>query len=618
MAKQLFNGLVKYAGADYSKYTGAQNPGKLVFAEITEGDNKGKYIYANGIEYKIADATDFDTLTVRVDAFAIEAKNDKLILTGLDTDGKTAKTYAEIPVKDSSYVKLDAVDGSIQASLDEGQMVFAATSEHKNDKKIATDGWVKDQLDALNEEVEERLDNLDASVADLSTRMQCVETSANKYYDDALHTVIVKDDDYINASFGPKTGNAGEKTQTLTIGIDLSALTKATDSKYSNDVSIATKGYVDEQVAKAIAGGVVYKGTVATLPEEGMQNGDMYKMSVTDPVTGEGHPEWKKGDVAIWLQPDPTQDGDWEIIPAGDDIEWTGVKVGDTLVIDPTKGGDVTFVAETGADALIEVAGNGGNTPTVTYTATDKLKSAVATVEGLKIATSTSTGNYIDIESSYNASTFDISLGVKIVDISTATSTNTGLVDAYNVKQELDKIKSQVDNLDVDSTEAADKILVGVSQTDGKIASTAAGLKINNVDFTHVVGTAEMTATISGNNTLIGGADNAWKDVSISKAITDLSTAIDNIADNIITGEDALTPVTGTAANDDYVAVTATRDAETGNVTLDSSVLVATNTVDADIKNNNADVADATPTGLATDAYVKNAIINALAWEVLD
>lgn len=445
MAKQLFNGLVKYYGTEISKYNTAKSFGKLVFAEITGSDpSAGKYIYANGIEYKIADATDFDTLTARVNAFAIEAKNDKLILKGLDTDGQTVKTYAEIPLADSTYVKLDASNGSIKASLDEDQIVFAATtSEHKDDKKIATDGWVKDQLDKLNDEVDERLDNLDASVDDLSTRMHDVETSAN-IYDDALQTVIVIDDDYINASFGEKTGNAGDKSQTLTIGIDPSALTKATDATYAGDVSIATKGYVDEKVAEAIAGGVVYRGSVATLPKEGMQNGDMYKMSATDPETGEGQPEWKKGDVAIWLQPDPTQDGDWEIIPAGDDIEYTGVKVGDTLVIDPTKGGDVTFVAETGADALIEVAGNGGNTPTVTYTASDKLKSAVATVEGLKIATSTSTGDYINIESSYNASTFDISLGVKVVKLEDIIDegTNTGLADARDVKEALDEISS--------------------------------------------------------------------------------------------------------------------------------------------------------------------------------
>lgn len=442
MAKQLFNGLVKYSGTEISKYNTAKSLGKLVFAEITGTDpSAGKYIYANGIEYKIADATDFDKLTARVDAFAIEAKNDKLILTGLDAN-KNTSTYAEIPLADSTYVKLETDDGSIQASLDENQMVFAEDDDES--KKIATDGWVYEQLDEITEVIDEHLDNLDASVNDLSTRMNDVETSANTYYDNALQTVIVRDDSYINASFGEKTGNAGDKSQTLTIGIDPSALTKATDSKYSNDVSIATKGYVDEQVAKAIAGGVVYRGTVATLPEEGMQNGDMYKMSETDPETGEGHPEWKKGDVAIWLQPDPTQDGDWEIIPAGDDIEYTGVKVGDTLVIDPTKGGDVTFVAETGDDALIEVAGNGGNTPTVTYTATDKLKSAVATVEGLDIATSTSTGNYIDIESSYNASTFDISLGVKIVKLEDIIDedTNTGLADARDVKEALDEISS--------------------------------------------------------------------------------------------------------------------------------------------------------------------------------
>lgn len=618
MAKQLFNGLVKYYGTEISKYNTAKSLGKLVFAEITGSDpSAGKYIYANGIEYKIADATAFDTLTARVNAFEIEAKNDKLILKGLDTDGQTVKTYAEIPLADSTYVKLETVDGSIKASLDEDQIVFAATtSEHKDDKKIATDGWVKDQLDKLNDEVDERLDNLDASVDDLSTRMHDVETSANTYYDNALQTVIVTDDSYINASFGEKTGNAGNKSQTLTIGIDPAALTKATDS-HAVDVSIATKGYVDEQVAIAVKGGVQYRGTATELPDTA-QNGDMYKMTNDQQTT---HPKWRDGDVAIYYIAEGQTTGIWEIIPAGDDIDWTGIKVGDTFIIDPTKGGDVTFVAETGDGALIQVAGD-GTAQTVTYTATDKLKSAVATVEGLKIATSTSTGDYINIESSYNASTFDISLGVKVVKLEDIIDegTNTGLADARDVKEALDEISSQVDDLDLDDVYEANKVVVGVAQEDGQVSATTAGIKVNGKDVTTATtpeGTKDLTVTISGEDILVGG-ESVHAEKTIDEAITDLSTAIDEIADNLITGETALTPGTGTAANDDYVAVTATRDAETGNVTLDSSVLVATNTVDADIKDNNADVADATPTGLATDAFVKNAIINALAWEVLD
>lgn len=172
----------------------------------------------------------------------------------------------------------------------------------------------------------------------------------------------------------------------------------------------------------------------------------------------------------------------------------------------------------------------------------------------------------------------------------------------------------------MDDVYKANKVVVGVAQKDGQVSATTAGIKVNGKDVTTATtpeGTKDLTVTISGEDILVGG-ESVHAEKTIDEAITDLSTAIDKIADNLITGEDALTPGTGTAANDDYVAVTATRNDENGNVTLGSSVLVATNTVDADIKDNNADVAGATPTGLATDAYVKNAIINALAWEVLD
>lgn len=130
----------------------------------------------------------------------------------------------------------------------------------------------------------------------------------------------------------------------------------ATESVDPASTKLASKLYVDEAAKKAaddaITKAVVYKGAVATLPTEGMANGDMYKLTtaISTPVSA------KAGDTAIYNG----KTASWDIIPSGNDIEYTGVKVGDTTVIDATVGGDVTFAA---GDKLSVVGAAG----TVTY-----------------------------------------------------------------------------------------------------------------------------------------------------------------------------------------------------------------------------------------------------------
>lgn len=122
---------------------------------------------------------------------------------------------------------------------------------------------------------------------------------------------------------------------------------------------LTTKAYVDAQVNKAIAGGVQYKGTTTTIPAN-PANGDMYKVTA-DITTGEDGKTIlaKDGDVIIYKT--DGEAGSWDVIPSGNDIEYTGVIANDTTVIDATKGGDVTFVAGNG----LTVAGAAGK---VTYT----------------------------------------------------------------------------------------------------------------------------------------------------------------------------------------------------------------------------------------------------------
>lgn len=94
MAKQNFLGLVKFTGAS-SEYEKQKALGKLIFAQITSPDaSAGKYIYANGIEYKVADSTDLDNLIQRVST--LETSMGTLEAWKLVVDGSIAALDASV------------------------------------------------------------------------------------------------------------------------------------------------------------------------------------------------------------------------------------------------------------------------------------------------------------------------------------------------------------------------------------------------------------------------------------------------------------------------------------------------------------------------------------------
>lgn len=57
--KNTFAGLIKISTDSYSVYEEQKHLGKLIFADVSTGEKAGKYIYANGIEYNILDASAF-------------------------------------------------------------------------------------------------------------------------------------------------------------------------------------------------------------------------------------------------------------------------------------------------------------------------------------------------------------------------------------------------------------------------------------------------------------------------------------------------------------------------------------------------------------------------------
>lgn len=207
----------------------------------------------------------------------------------------------------------------------------------------------------------------------------------------------------------------------------------AKESIDPTSTKLASKLYVDEAAKKAaddaIAKAVVYKGAVATLPTEGMANGDMYKMTadIHTPV------EAKKSDTVIY------NGTAWDVIPSGNDIEYTGIKVGDTVVIDATVGGDANFTAGEG----ISVTGTSG-TVTIAHKAATTDQSSKASdlykVSVDKFGHAT-LGDKVDVDSiatdkanaavnALNANVTTVNAAADGVDANTAATTT-----FYNVKQ---------------------------------------------------------------------------------------------------------------------------------------------------------------------------------------
>lgn len=142
MAKQNFLGLVKFTGA-LSEYEKQKAHGKLIFAEVT-GENAGKYIYANGIEYKVADSTNLDALIERVST--------------LESSMGLLETWKV--VVDGSIADLDA-----SVKNHEGRLTVTETS-------VGTlEAW-RAHIDNVS------VNKLDASVKDHQTRIEALEDAS--------------------------------------------------------------------------------------------------------------------------------------------------------------------------------------------------------------------------------------------------------------------------------------------------------------------------------------------------------------------------------------------------------------------------------------------------------
>ena len=215
MTKQNFLGLVKFTGsaADYAsqKTTGA---GKLIFAEINSPDaSKGKYIYANGLEYKVAESTDLDNLMQRVSA--------------LESSMSTLEAWKLLV--DSSISILDASVENHEERIDTLESTAEALDERIADVSqdvINISTYVHETVDASIEDISTRLSNVGITAADnkLSVNGKDVALSGSDY------VTVTAADNSVNVSLN------AEKIQDA--------------GSAEGHEKLATKGYVDEQMGE--------------------------------------------------------------------------------------------------------------------------------------------------------------------------------------------------------------------------------------------------------------------------------------------------------------------------------------------------------------------------------
>ena len=107
------------SNASYLEYTNTQD-GRIVFAQV-KGENAGDplehYIWANGVEYHVADASALHkiehTLNVLLDGAPIDTSIGKMIQDALDGYELTAENFVKLVNSSNSNVKVSILDSSI-------------------------------------------------------------------------------------------------------------------------------------------------------------------------------------------------------------------------------------------------------------------------------------------------------------------------------------------------------------------------------------------------------------------------------------------------------------------------------------------------------------------------
>ena len=648
MAKQNFLGLVKIVGVQSTAYNDLEKTGKLIFAHLWDsvsGDvkvNERFIINANGVEYKIATEDIFKSLEARV--AALEAWKP-------DVD-------SSIDRLDSSVSALEAwktiVDTSISnhetriVALEEASTALGERIANVSQNVIDISTYVHTTVNASIDELQAKDVEIDASISDISSRLAGVAiTAADNSIGVNNTSIALAGDNYVDLTAASNTVSASLKE---------SALVKGTGTG-SGDVSLATKGYVDEQVA-VLEQALVFKGNIATTADASTILTDgVVEAGYTYVATGAGEYNGKK-----------FENGDLVIVAS----DAAAGSVADIIIVERNLDGAVTAAAGLTDDYVI--LGSGAQTVKVSSLAISDLLTAIGNANSAlqEVTASTSTGNYVTIEAAKNASTANVSVGVITATLADASAGNDGLATAMDVYTELTRVEevtatsitTMADSLGLGSAlnpnwsegsqineastyrevieelhgQVAGHVVNSFDGKTGAISIDKTAATDGSINFTTdgstlkgtVVGWSGLVDRVSAAETSIGQVSTRLnetstrlndlstyvhntvdasidalqaKDVEIDSSIDRLDASVSALENRTITGESEVL----TNPNDDYVNVAATADAQ-GNVTIDSSVQLATDvTLPAGATHEAA-------TGLATDGWVKDY----LAWEVIE
>lgn len=640
-SKQNFLGLVKIEGIQTSAYNSLDKTGKLVFAHLWDSLEEGvkvneKFIInANGVEYKIATEDIFKSLEARVAALeawkpGVDSSIDRL-------DSSVSALEAWKTIVDASQAKQDTsisdhqtrIENLESASTALGQRI-ADVSQNVIDISTYVHTTVNASIDALQDKDVE----IDASISDISSRLDDVAiTAADNSIGVNNTSIALAGDNYVSLTAA---------NDTVTASIKESALVKGTGTG-SSDVSLATKGYVDEQVA-VLEQALVFKGEITAANASTILTDGEVQAGYTYVATTAGEYDGSKFEI-----------GDL-IIVKEDSAAGSAANI---IVVERNLDGAVTTGDTLSADYVI--LGNGDQSVKVSSLAFSDLSTAIANANSAlqNVTASTSTGNYVTIESAKNASTANVSVGVKVATLADASDGGAdfkALADARNVYEELTKVE-QVTATSIttmaDSLGLGDALDPGWSQGSGisesstyrevieELHGQVGGNVVNSIGGAHGVISLDETPTNDGSvafameSSTLKGTVKGWTELvgrvsaaetsigEVSTRLNDLSTYVRQTVDASIDRLDAsvnaletevstykvktIEGETGISAraNDDFVAVSASEPDTNGKVTLDASVQLAE---DVSIASHEA------ATGLATDGWVKDY----LAWEVIE
>lgn len=458
MAKNLFSGLVKITGSKWSNYheliSGDSSVGKLVFADITGDEvavHNGKYIFANGIEYKVADATNLDELITRVENVSAGLID---LSTFVRENVNTSIANVSTRLNDLSTYVHNVVDASIDRLDTSVSTLEIWKSEHADPSLNAFDSSLKDhetRITTLETNAKDALEEATLSSAVASETATITLTTIDASGDTITSSVSVSGDDYVKVG-----GSANAITLATTVGTIETATADASGLATAYDVSV----FVHNAIS-GIEGALVYRGTVASESDldtaaATASKGDVYVASTSFAGTTYSADE---GDMFIW-----------------NGSTWNRVERNLDQAVQATSA-----TAFTDGNLII---GKGNHLVEGTNVALADVQTAMvnanSAIQG--VIANVSTSQYLDASAAISSSTATVTVGVKMQDVSTASVVGQGLADAKQVKDYVDDTATDIKVQYTLDTSTSDYVQTAATvDNTGRIISSSVGVIVGTL-----------------------------------------------------------------------------------------------------------------------------------------